>query len=295
MARFLATRLYNGLQARARQAIFGNRDHSWSIAYRRRGTPAGEWTFLHPPPDRFYADPFLLRRGERTFLFFEDYRYDLEKGIISVVELTAQGRSEIRVALELDGHLSYPFVFEHDGEVYLMPETSASGRVELYRATCFPYEWTLDQIPLENGIFVDPTLHRQNGRWWLFVNAAAPMASTWDELHVFFASTLAGPWQPHPENPVISDVRSARPAGRLFFRNGNLIRPGQDCSLAYGYAVTLNQVVTLTETDYRETPVEKILPEWLPNILGTHTVNHNEDFEVRDVKTPFRKLRFTRG
>jgi hypothetical protein len=50
-----------------------------------------------------------------------------------------------------------------------------------------------------------------------------------DELHFYFAS-LDCEWTAHPMNPVVSDVRCARPAGRTFEHDGVLVSPGQDSS-----------------------------------------------------------------
>jgi hypothetical protein len=95
----------------------------------------------------------------------------------------------------------------------------------------------------------DPTMLRYEGTYWLFAAVAVPGGSDWDELHVFFADELDGPWQPHPLNPVVADVRCARPAGRLFWDSGALIRPAQDCSVGYGRAIALQRVDVLTKTD----------------------------------------------
>ena len=39
-------------------------------------------------------------------------------------------------------------------------------------------------------------------------------------------SALEGPWQAHPRNPVVSDVRGARPAGPFIADGARLLRPG---------------------------------------------------------------------
>jgi hypothetical protein len=82
-------------------------------------------------------------------------------------------------------------------------------------------------------------------------------------------------------NPVVSDVRFARPAGRLFRRDGGLVRPSQDRSPGYGCAVNFNRIVKMTIHEYEEEPLERIDA---PNadILGTHTYNQIEDMIVVD-------------
>jgi hypothetical protein len=99
---------------------------------------------------------------------------------------------------------------------------------------------------------------------------------------LFYADRLDGRWHYHPANPVSSDARRARPAGSLFYRDGRLFRPAQDCSVRYGYAIVLNEVLKLSKTEYQERAAETIQPSWRPGLLGTHTINANERYEVID-------------
>lgn len=276
--------------------LFQRYNH-WRLIVR----PAGSWAIeneksrewhLVPPTDRFYADPFLLKKDNRNFVFFEDYRFLESKGLISCAEIGADGSfGEPEVVLDRGYHLSYPFVFEHEGETFMIPETRSVNRVELYRAIEFPHKWQFEGVMLDNITAVDATVHKAGDRLWLFCNIAPEGVSTCDELHLFSGDSLLGPWKPHPRNPVVSDVRRARPAGRLFMHEGALIRPAQDCSVRYGYAIQLHRVDALTESDYREEPFRRITPAWQPGSIGTHTLDQGEDFEVLDAKFPLRKFR----
>src|SRR5207248_4490803 len=120
--------------------------------------------------------------------------------------------------------------------------------------------------------------------FWLFGMIPVEGTLDWDELHLFFADTLSGPWIPHSRNPIVSDVRSARPAGRLFWDGSALIRPSQDCSVRYGYALKFNRIDVLSETEYRETGVGEIRPEWTTGNLATHTIDHDDELEVVDTQ-----------
>jgi hypothetical protein len=173
----------------------------------------------------------------------------------------------------------------------MIPESSASDRVELYRADPFPSRWTLAHVLLEDVRALDPTLHVEGDRLWLFVAVTEEGASPNDDLHLFSSHSLTGPWQPHPANPVVSDARSARPAGRIFRRGTELMRPSQDCSRRYGYAVVFNRIDVLTQEDYRETPVGRIDPTWHPGIFATHTYNFDSRVEVVDGKRLVAKRR----
>jgi hypothetical protein len=127
--------------------------------------------------------------------------------------------------------------------------------------------------------------------WWMFVNIQEEnVAINWDELHIYYAESPLGPWKPHALNPVMSDVRSARPAGRLFWSNHVLYRPSQDSSQGYGYAMTMNRITRLTPTEYSEVPVGKILPNWDRKIRGVHTLNVVGDITVIDCLTKRNRL-----
>jgi hypothetical protein len=132
---------------------------------------------------------------------------------------------------------------------------------------------------------VDTTWLRYQDRYWLFTGLTIDGTTASDELHVFWSSSPLGPWHPHLANPVVTTIRGARPAGRLFVNDGQLIRPGQDGAKVYGHKVHLYRVEVLNEAEYRETPILTIEPEWLPGNVGTHTYHLDEDFEVIDGRT----------
>jgi hypothetical protein len=116
----------------------------------------------------------------------------------------------------------------------------------------------------------------------------------WDELHLYFADSPLGPWKPHARNPIVSDVRTARPAGRLFTLNGALFRPSQDSSHRYGYGAIINIVTEVSATAYKESPVLKFSPDQDNDLLGIHTVNMTEEMTVFDClmkRSKFGKVR----
>ncbi len=301
MAKFLLRQEVTRLGRRLRAAVLAPRTQ-WFIALRRRegsrtvATDMAGFRILPMPKGHFYADPFLFPRNGKTYLFFENFDFHAGKADISCMEVDGSGNcGPAETVLVRDYHLSYPFVFEWKGEVYMLPETRGSRRVELYRAAAFPRRWVLERVLMDQVIAVDPTLFEHNKKFWLFVNMAAPGAETTDELHLFYADSPLDEWTPHPSNPVVSDVRHARPGGALFVENGELIRPSQDCSLRYGYALVLNRVEALSETEYRETPVRHIGPEWQKGNLCTHTYSRTDEWEVVDGMFLRRKLRFLPG
>lgn len=233
-------------------------------------------------PGQFLADPFLAEWNGRSFMFVERCSNRRANGVIDVLEMTEDGPSKPVTVLERPYHLSYPAVFQWDGDWFMTPETAANRTVELYRAASFPDGWELDAVLLHDLEAVDPTLFEHDGTWWLFANVAASGASTSDELHLYFADSPRGPFTPHPRSPVVSDVRRARPAGFPFTHDGRLYRPAQNNALRYGHSIVLNRVDVLDRERYVEVPVADILPDWLPHARCTHTLNQSTRYVVTD-------------
>jgi hypothetical protein len=298
MVRFLARLLVKKLFHGVRNVLFKERTQ-WFIACRTRSalrtalTDRQGFRAVDSPDGHFYADPSLFQANGKSYVFFEDFEFTRNRACISGAELTSDGRvGAVFKVLEKDYHLSYPFIFEYHNETYLIPESRARETVELYRAVKFPHKWELVKFLAENVRAVDSTIFDYSGKLWLFTNIAQPGASTFDELHLFYADDLTGIWTPHPKNPIVSDVRRARPAGALFFEREMLVRPSQDCTLRYGRAISFNHVTTLSETDYSEVPIGRIEPDWHRGSICTHTYNRSKNFEVIDGMMVKRKARF---
>lgn len=239
------------------------------------------------PRGHFYADPLLHERDGRTWLFVEDFDYRRGRGNLAAIPWSVEGPAgPARTALELDCHLSYPFVFDWNGDTWLIPESAETRRVSLFRARSFPDRWEFVCDLIRGRRAVDATLHEHEGRWYLFANVCEAGGGTYDELFLFHADTPLGPFRPHPGNPIVSDVRRARPAGRLFRHAGRLIRPAQDCAREYGNALVFNEVLELGPTRYRERPLGRLAPDWAPGLTGCHTYTKLGGFEVVDGKRP---------
>jgi hypothetical protein len=236
--------------------------------------------WIESAPGRFYADPFLMEADGQIWVFFEDFNYATNKGIISCAKLGNEDAFEPVPALERPYHLSYPCVFRAGNDIFMIPESSANGTVELYRCTRFPDQWVLESTLLELP-GVDTTVWMEAGVFWLFVTIQEPRGYG-IQLSLFSASTLIGRWTPHPANPISTDVRKSRGAGAIFRHNGKLFRPSQDCSGHYGRRFMLNEIVTLNSDHYEERPCITVDPIWAPKLVGTHSYSHIGQLEVID-------------
>lgn len=278
---------------RARNAVRNRRfDEHWLLGYRYADTlldpDAPVLTNvipLEPPRGHFWADPAVISRDGLDHVFFEDYSYATGRGTIGHIELTPSGvASDAVTVLELDVHLSYPHMFEWRGDTYMLPETAQARKLTLFRAAEFPLRWEPVCDLLEGWRIVDATLHEHEGRWYLFANIAEGACSTLDELFLFHADSPLGPWLPHPSNPIVSDVRRARPAGPLFLHDRRLIRPAQDCAIRYGRAVQFHEIIELSPTQYRERTLGMLEPDWQSDLIGCHTYVRSGRLEVVDGK-----------
>ncbi len=242
------------------------------------------YTIVHPPDDVEWADPFLVDTKSGVLLFVEEWVRSRGRGRISVIPLDGSRAAGPSIpVLDLDHHLSYPFVFRWQGTWYLMPEQAAGGTLELYRATDFPTAWTWDRTVLALPA-ADATIEEIDGRWWLFASLPGLPGTAPDELHLFHGETPLGPWEPHQANPVVTDVRTARPAGRLFRANGAWYRPAQNGGPTYGFSVMVLRIEHLDQTSYREQIVAEIEPGWAPGVSATHTFNRSGAMTAIDAR-----------
>ncbi len=193
------------------------------------------------------ADPFLFRRGAAWYLFFEVLNRAVNRGEIAFATspdgLTWQYGS---VVLRAPFHLSYPHVFEANGEIYLMPETRQANAVRLYRAVEFPHRWTLVREILQ-GNYADPTIIEHEERFWLFAQRGL------DELRLFWSEDVEREWREHPAGPLWPGNRTySRPGGRMLHYNGRLFRFAQDGALIYGHSLRVLEIDRLNEIEFAE-------------------------------------------
>jgi hypothetical protein len=236
------------------------------------------WRWVPDDRGRYFADPFLFEENGVAYVFCEEFPYATQKGIISVFALDAAGvPGPARVVLEQPYHLSYPGVFRHGGQIFMMPESSANRTLEVYRADPFPYRWTLDRVILDGVEISDATAFEAAGAWWLTGATNEPGTSTWDCLSLFSGPGPLGPWTPSGDGPVLVDASAARPAGSVFRRGGELWRPAQDCTQGYGSGLALCRIDDVGHGTLRQT----VMRRWKPP-GGMHTFNASDRFAAID-------------
>jgi hypothetical protein len=237
-----------------------------------------------PPSSRryFLADPFGVRRGSTTTIIAEEFDHAEQLGRLVAVEWPDGKDPAIRRGiLDLRVHASYPYLIEHEGDIYCVPEISASGEVALFRAREFPSRWEKVATLVRGVEALDPSLVRHQGHWWMFYGVGGRRGAV--HLCAMHAPALAGPWEPHAANPLKTDVRSTRPGGTIFVHQGTLYRPAQDGTRGYGWAISINRVTRLSPSEFEEEVASVVRADRDgPYPAGLHTLSSVGDLTLID-------------
>ena len=141
-----------------------------------------------------------------------------------------------------------------------------------------------------DGLYaVDATLVFHDGRYWMFACLASPNQCFDHELSIFHATSPLGPWIPHAQ--IRDPRRAAGKAGcRLPRQRRGTAPPGTGSRCRYGSAMTFNLVETLTPTDYRERTLGRVVTDWFPGGVLTHTFNRSRGLDVLDIMATGRTI-----
>jgi len=268
------------------QTIFGIRYECWTLFIGKGHILESALFRLKPlklPKHEFWADPFLFKYEDEYYVFFEKYSYQTEKGKISCGKVVNNQVIDVVDVLDLDYHLSYPFIFSEDNDIYMIPETSQNKRVEVYRCVDFPKKWERYATAFEGEAISDTTYYKDElSQRWLFLNKGFQDDCT--NLFIYKIDSLKmDNIQSHACNPVIIDSRVARNAGQLFEYEDKIIRPSQNNSNGiYGYGLNLNVIKKLTLDEYIEEKLVTVEPYFHKGLMGTHHLHQLDDIFVID-------------
>ncbi len=261
----------------------------WTIAYRKKVEGKTllndvETPFTVVPNTWRYwcADPHLYEYQGKTWLFAELYDRVLCRGVIGCRALDADRDEAWRVVMREPFHLSYPHIFELNGEICMIPESYVANEMRLYRAVKFPEQWELVRVLKTGYCAVDTTVFEWDGVRWMLTFQLK------DEEEILRLLPLDGGESSGDGIEIKRNDPNARPAGHLFRSNGGWIRPAQDCTESYGCALNFYQA-KMESGSYSETIIHKIRPvdirsNWKTVPEGIHTYNFTDCYEVIDLK-----------
>jgi len=270
---FMAERWNLGVANLPLQEFVFGRDKAPVIAWFDRGTSS---TCL--------ADGFAFLDKGKIWILCEEFSYKENKSSLAIIEYSPiKGFSTPSTLLKKATHLSYPYTICYEGKMYCIPESCNENQVNLYEFDPSSNKLVLLKTLLKNLKAVDSTVFRYQDRWWLFCTLQDCGSNTY--LYAYYADRLDGDYLPHANNPVKTDIRSARPAGRVFVHEGKYYRPSQDCSTTYGGEININRIVELTPTCFSEVTEVTLQPSWRsPWPHGMHTITEAGSFTLIDAK-----------
>lgn len=275
------------IQARSRLGLDAR---SWRV-HMGRGTvenfSPGQTTELKLADGMWAADPFLFRWNNEDYIFFECFPNNRQNAWISVAKLTDNKVELLGTCLRTNYHLSYPFIFNDGGEIFMIPETHQTNRVEVWRCTEFPLRWELYATTLEGQSPADTIMFRTGGQWWLLTSLSDHYAYM-DHCSELYAFAVDGPALrsvvPHKRNPVIIGSDVARNAGRVHMVEGRLLRPSQcNSNGTYGYGLNIQEITKIDSDDYVESAVRLVRPDFMSGIVGCHHIDILGDRFVIDL------------
>ena len=260
----------------------------WSVAYAQHNNFSKSlWRYqeIPNPKGRFLADPSVFRYDDCDYIFVEDFFYSDRKGRISVIKIKNEQHDFLGIVLEEDFHLSFPFVFSHNNEIYMIPESSKNKDIRLYKCQKFPDKWVLDAILMSNISAADTMVFFQNKKWFMLTNiCSSGLGDHQSELHVFFSDDLkSNNWKPITSgNPVIFDSLCSRNGG-LFSHKGATYRVNQiHGKKHYGKSFGINKINNISEHEFTEERVSEIGANFKKEIISTHGFSANEHIAAVD-------------
>lgn len=263
---------------------------SWNVAWRfRKGTETllsdkeTEFTIKKNSLRYWAADPFLFEYEGEVYIFAELYDYIHCRGGIGYCKWDGKEFGKWKKIILESHHLSYPYIFEKNGQVYIIPESGTTKSLYLYRAIDFPEQWEKEEILRKNVVYGDTTP---------FVWENHNYALTYDVKNESKYELVLLDLENSKNDYTLINLKNTnmrRPAGKMIEIEEGYIRPAQKCVDNYGEGLIFYKY-NCADGIYSEEEIERIVPQNLKYsktiaLDGMHTYNVSKHFEVIDLKT----------
>lgn len=236
-----------------------------------------------------YADPFLFIWNGILYLFIETKSFNSPGKIECFFSKNFLDFEYFGEILSGENHFSFPNIFEMDGRVYMIPETSEVNEVSLYGFDNFP-NGVRKISTLLHGAFFDTSIIKNHGLYFL-------LTSNNSGLHLFFSENLDSNYVEHPQSPITTDKKFLRNAGGIYTQGEKKFRFSQDCEHEYGKNVNLHLIELIDKHNYVEKMLKKHLFKTTRKKCGYHHISiakqNDLSFIAIDIKRPdsyFNKL-----
>lgn len=231
-------------------------------------------------PTIINADPFLFVNNDKLYLFYE------EKGLLTDGVLKMMWTKDLKdwsepiVVLREKYHLSFPYVFEDNGKVYMIPESALDNSIRLYEAVNddlaeFRFVKKLVTAPADRKItmgYGDSCIYMKNGLYYLFTQIC--YEDGMNTLELFVSDKLDGDYKPHSSSPIRHNMKTGRNAGSIMELGSKVYRFAQDCTVRYGDNVSVSEIKELSPDGYIEEMVQdNVYPSRGFYVCGGHQLN----------------------
>lgn len=241
------------------------------------------------------ADPFVFEKNGVVYLFYEAYDLVLRRGLIgySIYE-DNNTPAKINIIINETYHLSFPYIFEFNDDIYIMPETSGDYSLYVYKALSFPNVWEKVSYVLSDVYACDSIFIRGLDGDYLLTSEMyhnvpdGKYASCWVKNYIYNVKDLTV--QDSEGMKVAEGEFGIRNAGAVFSENGKMFRIGQDCRYSqYGRGLVLFEIKSLSP--YIEKKIElwemsdfdsHITRSDATALVGVHTYNISNNYEIID-------------
>lgn len=244
----------------------------------------------HEYKDRWFADPYLLEVTDKQIVVLvKEFCYKIRKGRIAklVVSRPDYVLQDMKIVLEQSTHLSFPVIYEKDGQVYVMPENSKSGCINIYR-----YNAEKERLDLVHEVghlpLTDATIVKFHSDEEFVFSTKLPNPNG-NELEIYPFDGKFMKMEAKALDTVSFPSNIARNAGDAFYIGEQMFRPAQDCNKCYGNGLNIQQINRIGDKFQFMTVAEFHSDN--PNYgLGYHTLNMKNGLIVVDGH----RLRFPR-
>ncbi|WP_417911297.1 hypothetical protein [Candidatus Electronema sp. PJ] len=255
----------------------GFTQYHWQSAILRKGIR------IKNIPNHYFADPFVVTRNGRTVCYVEDYDYKYGKGSIAAVELFDRSYTILGTVIDEQFHMSFPFVFEYNNEMYMVPEVSGSHSIRLYKCIKYPMEWEYQNDIMSNVDAVDPMIFSRGDVWWLLFNKIEHEDANSILVAFYGENPLSGNWISHSLNPLVFNSNIARNGGILVDQDGFTVRVRQKQGFdSYGESLTLAKIKDISPSSFIEEEVGQVTPDFFYETKGIHHMHSNNRYTVYD-------------
>ena len=277
------------IQNKLNDLNFNNKSNRYQVGFQKNTWGNLEYrksTFIENKEGTFNADPFVIEKDNKSYCFVECFDYSEKKAKINVYELSEKEYTFIGTALEESFHLSFPYIFEFNNDIYMIPESSKNRDIRLYKCNNFPLEWNLEEVLINDIDAADTMILRKDNKWWMMTNEDPLKLNNHNyQMNIYYSDNLLnGKWISHKNNPIIMDSNKARNAG-LVFDEDSIFRVSQAFGFykKYGENFSLNKIEFLDTNNYSEKTFSTHTKFFNKSILGSHHLHSNNIFSVFDI------------